>query len=551
MMSGTLASRRSAPPITPPPEPWRPAHGVAAPGSLRFLTFVIWAVAAVWVHRLGLYRAYGDAISHELIARRVFDSISPGLAQLGTVWLPLPPIMLMPLVIFDPIWRAGIAGAIVGGIYMQVSASSLYRIGATIGGTAVGWVAALVFITNPNILYLFSTPLTEGPSFMFLCLCGASMASVLEGLARKEARPSAILAASGFAGAMLLCRYDGWMLALVCGLMILIFSYLRFRRRMVSEAVSLAYLVTPASAIVLWLLYNLIIFGDAFSFLRGQYSSAGIVEDLAVRGVIPTRNGKPPEVGQPLQAIFTYLQAVAENVGLVASILALAGFMIALLYVRKRPAMLVCIVLAAPLIFYIVALTAGQSLIITRAVRPNGIFNVRYGALVAPLIAICIGTLATPLRERTWRLALPIGVVAIAGNLLLLGEPLGPVVVAEGRLQQRAITYTAAQQAAHWFATQPHTGQILLDDALEPQAQIVLVEGGRPVRDYIGSSTPELWRAARVTPPPQVNYIVVLGPKSRDRPNDRVAKDLLQPDNTIVGFIPIFNNGEMMVFVRG
>ena len=32
---------------------------------------------------------YGDAVAHINIARRVFDSRTPGPQQLGTVWLPL------------------------------------------------------------------------------------------------------------------------------------------------------------------------------------------------------------------------------------------------------------------------------------------------------------------------------------------------------------------------------------------------------------------------------------------------------------------------------
>src|SRR5215472_6322692 len=36
---------------------------------------------------------YGDAVAHINIARRVFDSRTPGLFQLGTVWLPLPHLL--------------------------------------------------------------------------------------------------------------------------------------------------------------------------------------------------------------------------------------------------------------------------------------------------------------------------------------------------------------------------------------------------------------------------------------------------------------------------
>ena len=42
---------------------------------------------------------YGDAVAHINIARRVFDSRTPGLLQLGTVWLPLPHLLILPFLI--------------------------------------------------------------------------------------------------------------------------------------------------------------------------------------------------------------------------------------------------------------------------------------------------------------------------------------------------------------------------------------------------------------------------------------------------------------------
>ena len=44
---------------------------------------------------------YGDAVAHINIARRVFDSKTPGLLQLGTVWLPLPHLLMIPFLISD------------------------------------------------------------------------------------------------------------------------------------------------------------------------------------------------------------------------------------------------------------------------------------------------------------------------------------------------------------------------------------------------------------------------------------------------------------------
>ena len=54
---------------------------------------------------------YGDAVAHLHIARRVFDSLTPGYRQLGSVWLPLPHILLMPFVANMAWWQSGLAGA--------------------------------------------------------------------------------------------------------------------------------------------------------------------------------------------------------------------------------------------------------------------------------------------------------------------------------------------------------------------------------------------------------------------------------------------------------
>ena len=55
---------------------------------------------------------YGDAVAHINIARRVFDSQFPGLAQLGTVWLPLPHLLMIPFLVNDRMWSSGVGGSI-------------------------------------------------------------------------------------------------------------------------------------------------------------------------------------------------------------------------------------------------------------------------------------------------------------------------------------------------------------------------------------------------------------------------------------------------------
>src|SRR6267154_287521 len=55
---------------------------------------------------------YGDTVAYINIARRVFDSQTPGPLQLGTVWLPLPHILMLPFIVSHRMWQTGIGGAI-------------------------------------------------------------------------------------------------------------------------------------------------------------------------------------------------------------------------------------------------------------------------------------------------------------------------------------------------------------------------------------------------------------------------------------------------------
>ena len=60
-----------------------------SPAGLCALAAGSWGLAAaVFYHRLGLSLAHYDARAHLVVARRVFDSLTPGWQQVGAVWLP-------------------------------------------------------------------------------------------------------------------------------------------------------------------------------------------------------------------------------------------------------------------------------------------------------------------------------------------------------------------------------------------------------------------------------------------------------------------------------
>jgi hypothetical protein len=109
---------------------------------------------------------YGDAVAHLHIARRVFDCHQPRLTQLGSVWLPLPHILLIPFVQVYGWWASGIAGAIPSVLAYLAGCVGVYRLTRHWLRPASAALALACFAANPNLLYLQTTAMTEP---LFVC----------------------------------------------------------------------------------------------------------------------------------------------------------------------------------------------------------------------------------------------------------------------------------------------------------------------------------------------------------------------------------------------
>src|SRR6476620_11892496 len=124
---------------------------------LAWLTTCVSILSLLFYLRRGEILLYGDAVAHINIARRVFDSRTPGLLQLGTVWLPLPHLLMIPCLFSDWAWRTG-AGASVPsmiayvlgtiGIFRLVRSALSFRTQSDAAARISAWLAALVFAAN-------------------------------------------------------------------------------------------------------------------------------------------------------------------------------------------------------------------------------------------------------------------------------------------------------------------------------------------------------------------------------------------------------------------
>ena len=119
------------------------------------LSAAVMAAAIAYFYHSGATLYSGDAEAHLDIARRIVDSRTPGWSQIGTTWLPLPHLLMIPLVRNDWMWTTGLAGAIPSGVSMCIAAAflfaSMHRI---FGSAAAAGAAVAVFLLNPNTLYL-------------------------------------------------------------------------------------------------------------------------------------------------------------------------------------------------------------------------------------------------------------------------------------------------------------------------------------------------------------------------------------------------------------
>ena len=100
-------------------------------------------------------------------ARTFVDSDNPGIIQLGTVWLPLPHIMMMPFSLVDSLFSSGFAGLVNLPLHALTSVL-IYKIILT--QTKRPWIAiigGLLYASNPNLLYLGITAMTEAPFLLF------------------------------------------------------------------------------------------------------------------------------------------------------------------------------------------------------------------------------------------------------------------------------------------------------------------------------------------------------------------------------------------------
>ena len=385
------------------------------------------AVAFLIYYQRGTILLYGDAVAHINIARRVFDSHTPGLLQLGTVWLPLPHLLMLPFIVPLTAWQSGWGGSIpslaayvlgVVGIFRLVRGALSFPAEPDLGTRMAAWLAAGIYAANPNLLYLQTTAMTESLYLAFfvwaLVYFNEYLQLVRTSDGEMQAAASRTLAKCGLclAGTEL-TRYDGWFAAVVFVIAALL-AMMRRRGGTTGGTGIKRFIVLAAAVPVLWIAYNWLIYRNPLEFATGPYSARAIEEKTA-------QPGFPPHPGSrdPLAAGQYFLKSAEQNVAegnwqKLWIALAAAGVLLALLFESQLSPLLLAWV---PLPFYMLSVAYGGVPVFVPTWWPFSYYNVRYGIQLLPAFAIFVALAAYFLVTLTRPLA---GKIAVALGVVLL-----------------------------------------------------------------------------------------------------------------------------------
>jgi len=455
---------------------------------------------------------YGDAVAHINIARRVFDSRTPGLLQLGTVWLPLPHLLMIPFLFSEKLWVTGAGGSIPSMIAYVFSVAGMFRLvrGALsgdreseTGARFAAWSSAVIFGANPNLIYMQSTAMGEALYLAFFIWTVVYFSDFVRG--NRRALPKC----GWCVFAACLTRYDGWFLATVMVVAVVIIT-IRQRGTSASGANDTRQIRTAAAKFILlsalgpalWLAYNGVVYRNPLEFENGPYSAKAIERRTQSRGT-PGHPGS----GNLLLAGQYFLKSaeinLAENswaqrtwillcVGGLA--LAFASFRVARALPGAQNAW-VLVLLFVPLPFYALSIGYGGVPIFIPPWWPFTHYNVRYGLQLLPAFAAAIGILLFSVMrfpQLVGRIRVGIVLCLAAFSIASYASVWrsGPICLQEAQVNMRTRNQLE-KQLAEWLRRLPPDSTILMYLGDHVGA---LEQAGIPLRHTINEGNHRVWK---------------------------------------------------------
>lgn len=459
--------------------------------AIVFLVSVaISIISFLYYSSQGHHLAYNDAMSHLDIARRVTDNLTPGLAQLGSVWLPLPHVLMLPTIWIDFFWRTGISAALISSIAYVVTVVYSYKTVDEITKNKLGaLLAAFVVATNTNFLYLQTTALTE-PLFIGLFMIAAYNFVVWT----KTSQISSLIRSGLFIMLSTLTRYDGWATLFFASFTVFVVTLFKNKSYKRAEGTTLLFGTLAGLGVILWFAWNQLIFGDALYFAFGEFSAKSQQNILVESGDLYTQGDLP-------FSIITFFFSIITNIGILTFILGFLGWLYFMIKNKDISKRAIGFIFLSPFIFNVLALYLGHSVIHLPELIGDTWFNIRYGLLMIPWAAVFIGYLTS--------------------HRHIFAKTLVPIILVIQSLLFFSSRYVVTLDDGLWGSSQKNvkgTGKWIHDN-IGPQDGLILVSvashdailfsSNLPLKRYIHEGTRSYWQNATKYPDQHARFVIM------------------------------------------
>lgn len=467
---------------------------------------IVSILSFIFYYKNGLGLAYNDARSHLDIGRRVVEGLKPGLAQLGSVWLPLTHILMVPTIWNDFMWHSGLSGAIQSMIGFIATGALIYLFLRELGVGIIGrFFGVVVFAANINVLYLQSTAMTE---LLLLATMTAGAYQLL--LWHKKENILHLIKAAFWIMLSTLVRYDGWFLFFFAAMIVLGYVWKR-KGYKAAEGNFVLFCTLGGFGIFLWFLWNQLIFGDALYFAFGPYSARAQQKQLETAGVLATK-------GDWLFSLKVYFYALAYNSGAFTLFLGVVGSVV--LWSSRNISLrirFVTIALIAPFLFNVLALYLGHSVLFIQGLSGESWFNARYGIMFMPSIAIFVGFLVH--KAKSLRFVI-IGLFIFVTFFQFSNGDAVTIDDATVGSSQKNVS-----EVSGWLGenVKDRDGLILISVASH---DAIIFSSGLPMKKFIHEGTGAYWAAATLIPDHYARWIVMRSYSDDDQTWRLVSKTI-------------------------
>lgn len=476
----------------------RPALTVKSAAAV-WAVIVVTSLGSLWFfYSRGLSNIYGDGLAHMEGARRLFDSLTPGLAAVGSVWLPLQHFLIAPLAINNTLWRTGLAGSFVSLAAFVLTTAVLFRLALEMNSSvAAACVTLAFFLISLNMLYAASTPLTEPLAIFWAALVAYALFRFQQSGCTSTCVWAAIAAFCGT-----LTRYDGWYLLPFAFLFVLLCRRRNWKDRF---GQALLFGLIASAGPLLWFWHNARRYGNAFQFYDGPYSAKGIyLHQIAATGY------HYPTAGSLWISAHYYLEAMKLVFGPWTLIFAALGFVAWIVDRDLRARRSAALLLLVPFLFYTQSMAFSSVAIYVPTLPPYTYYNLRYGLEMAPALAVFPGFLipSRPLRVRgltSYAIPAALCVILLLQAVGMAWPGVKGVAMAEESVLNTPCRTEAEQAAIRFFKSHYNGEPLLIDAGIWP---CLMPSLGIPYRKTLSRSNRPYWREVRFGASRWVGWIV-------------------------------------------